>query len=80
MFEEKGGKIIIDYILVGGPAFNGKQLDKGDVITAIDGKVHKGDAIYKAPQVCVILISALLLLLYPHIFVSRWLCSASRSV
>ena len=50
MFEEKSGSIIIDYILVGGPAFISKQIEKGDVITAIDGKVHKGDAIYQALQ------------------------------
>ena len=50
MFDERGGKITIDYVMVGGPAFKSKKVDKGDVILSIDDKQVKGAAIITALQ------------------------------
>jgi len=50
MFDEKGGKIHVDYVMVGGPAFNTKNIAKHDIILSIDGKKLQGEAIIKALQ------------------------------
>ena len=46
MFDEKGGKLTVDYVMVGGPAYETKQIAKGDLIAAIDGYVCMYVCIY----------------------------------
>jgi predicted nucleic acid-binding Zn-ribbon protein len=50
MFDETGGKIHVDYVMVGGPAFKTKNIAKDDIILSIDGKKLQGDAVIKALQ------------------------------
>ena len=50
MFDEKGGSIHVDYVMVGGPAFKSKKMAKDDIILSIDGKKVTGNGIVKALQ------------------------------
>ena len=50
IFDEKGGKIQVDYVMVGGPVFKSKKLAKDGIIRSIDGKKVTGDGVIKALQ------------------------------
>jgi hypothetical protein len=43
--EEKADQVVISYVIVDGPAFNSKMINKGDTIVAVDGQVLKHDAV-----------------------------------
>jgi predicted metalloprotease with PDZ domain len=49
-FDEKLGDFTIDNVLVGGPAFKSRKIEKGDVMVAIDGQAVNSSTIIAALQ------------------------------